>query len=281
MKMNLRLLMLAAAALALVSATGCDKLKARDQLNKGVKAYKDNHYEQAIDHFQQAVQLDPQLTNARMYLATAYVSQYIPGIDSPDNLRTAQQAIDEYQKVIDSKPSREQKKNSAKGIAYLYLNEKKWDEAKKFYRLASEQDPNDPEPYYSIGVIDWTACYQPRMEGRAKLGMKPDEHLMAKNKDQKKLCEELKEKNSPAIQEGIDSLNKAISLRPEYDDAMAYMNLMFRERADAECDDESARAADLKEADRWVDETMKWKKINADKAAAAQGGGIVTDQPSK
>jgi len=273
--------MLAAAALALVSATGCDKLKARDQLNKGVKAYKDNHYEQAIDHFQQAVQLDPQLTNARMYLATAYVSQYIPGIDSPDNLRTAQQAIDEYQKVIDSKPSREQKKNSAKGIAYLYLNEKKWDEAKKFYRLASEQDPNDPEPYYSIGVIDWTACYQPRMEGRAKLGMKPDEHLMAKNKDQKKLCEELKEKNSPAIQEGIDSLNKAISLRPEYDDAMAYMNLMFRERADVECDDESARAADLKEADRWVDETMKWKKINADKAAAAQGGGIVTDQPSK
>jgi tetratricopeptide (TPR) repeat protein len=281
MKMNLRLLMLAAAALALLSATGCDKLKARDQLNKGVKAYKDNHYEQAIDHFQQAVQLDPQLTNARMYLATAYVSQYIPGIDSPDNLRTAQQAIDEYQKVIDSKPSREQAKNSAKGIAYLYLNEKKWDEAKKYYRMASEQDPNDPEPYYSIGVIDWTACYQPRMEGRAKLGMKPDEHLSAKNKDQKKLCEELKVKNSPSIQEGIDSLNKAISLRPEYDDAMAYMNLMFRERADVECEDEAARAADLKEADRWVDETMKWKKINAEKAAAAQGGGIVTDQPSK
>src|SRR3974390_1246231 len=102
MNKNLRLITLAAVALALFSAVGCNKLKARDQLNKGVKAYKNSHYEQAIDHFQQAVQLDPALINARMYLATAFVSQYIPGVDSPDNIRTAQQAIDEYQKVLDA-----------------------------------------------------------------------------------------------------------------------------------------------------------------------------------
>jgi tetratricopeptide (TPR) repeat protein len=269
---------LAAVALALISSLGCDKLKARDQLNKGVKAYKDNHYEQAIDHFQQSVRLDPSLINARMYLATAYVSQYIPGVDDPDNLRTAQSAIDEYQKVIAMNPSRDQKVNSAKGIAYLYLNMKKWDDAKKFYRMASDLDPNDPEPYYSVGVIDWTACYQPRMEERAKLGMKPEEHLSASNKDQKKVCAELKVKNAPAIQEGIDSLNKAIQLRPDYDDAMAYMNLMYREKADVECDDPAGRTEDLKTADHWVDETMRVKKAKAEKAAQSQGGGITMDQ---
>ena len=277
MNKTLRLLTLAAVGLALFSSVGCEKLKARDQLNKGVKAYKDNHYEQAIDHFQQAVQLDPSLINARMYLATAYVSQYIPGVDSPDNLRTADEAIKEYQTVIDMNPSREQKVNSAKGIAYLYLNQKKWDDAKKYYRMASDLDPNDPEPYYSVGVIDWTAAYQPRMEKRAGLGMKPDEHLSAKNKDQKKVCEELKTLNAAAIQEGIDSLKKAIDLRPDYDDAMAYMNLMYRERADVECDDEAARAEDLKTADHWVDETMRVKKAKAEKAAQAQGGGITMD----
>src|ERR1700756_5279982 len=279
MNKNLRLLTLAAVALALFSSVGCDKLKARDQLNKGVKSYKDNHYEQAIDHFQKAVRLDPTLTNARMYLATAFVSQYIPGVDSPDNLRTAQQAIDEYQRVIDANPSRDQKVNSAKGIAYLYLNEKKWDEAKKYYRMASDLDPNDPEPYYSIGVIDWTAAYQPRMEKRAALGMKPEENLSAKSKDQKKVCEDLKVKNGPTIQEGIDSLDKAIKLREDYDDAMAYMNLMYRERADIECDDEAARAADLKTADGWVDKAMQAKQARAAKAAAAQGGQITVDQP--
>jgi tetratricopeptide (TPR) repeat protein len=279
MNKYLKLLTLAAVVLALFSSVGCDKLKARDQLNKGVKAYKDNHYEQAITHFQNAVNLDPALINARMYLATAYVSQFIPGIDSPENLRTAQQAIDEYQKVIDANPSRDQKVNSAKGIAYLYLNEKKWDDAKKYYRMASELDPNDAEPYYSVGVIDWSQSYQPRMEERAKLGMKPDEHLSAKNKDQKKLCEELKTKNGPAIQEGIDTLDKAIKLRDDYDDAMAYMNLMYRERADVECDDEAARAADLKTADGWVDKAMQAKQARAAKAAAAQGGQVTMDQP--
>jgi len=276
MNKNLRLITLAAVALALFSSVGCNKLRARDQLNKGVEAYKNNHYEQAIDHFQQSVQLDPNLINARMYLATAFVSQYIPGVDSPDNLRTAQQAIDEYQRVIDMNPTRDQKVNSAKGIAYLYLNMKKWDDAKKYYRMASDLDPNDPEPYYSVGVIDWTACYQPRMEERAKLGMKPEENLNPKNKDQAKVCTELKAKNTPVIQEGIDSLNKAIQIRPDYDDAMAYMNLMYRERADVQCDDPAARQADLKTADEWVDKTMATKKAKAEKQPGAQG--IVMDQ---
>ena len=276
MNKNFRLLTLAVVALALSSSVGCNKLRARDQLNKGVSAYKNAHYEEAINHFQQAVELDPSLLNARMYLATAYAQQYIPAVDSPDNVRMAQQAIEQYQKVLDSNPAREQKVNSAKGIAYLYLNMKKFDEAKKYYRMASDVDPNDPEPYYSVGVIDWTASYQPRMEERAKLGMKPEESLNPKNKDQKKVCEELKQKNMPSISEGIDSLNKAIQLRSDYDDAMAYMNLMYREKADVECDDLAARAEDLKTADAWVDKTLATKKAKAEKQPGQ--GGIVMDQ---
>jgi tetratricopeptide (TPR) repeat protein len=276
MNKNLRLLTLAVVALALSSSVGCSKLRARDQLNKGVSAYKNAHYEEAINHFQQAVELDPSLLNARMYLATAYAQQYIPAVDSPDNVRMAQQAIEQYQKVLDSNPAREQRVNSAKGIAYLYLNMKKFDDAKKYYRMASDVDPNDPEPYYSVGVIDWTASYQPRMEERAKLGMKPEENLNPKNKDQKKVCEELKQKNMPSISEGIDTLNKAIQLRPDYDDAMAYMNLMYREKADVECDDLAARAEDLKTADSWVDKTLATKKAKAEKQPGQ--GGIVMDQ---
>jgi len=248
------------------------KMRARDQLNKGVTAYKDNHYEQAIDHFQSAAQLDPTLINAHMYLATAYVSQYIPGVDSMANLRTAQQAIDEYQKVLHNpSAAQDQKVNSAKGIAYLYLNQKKWDDAKKYYRMASDMDPYDPEPYYSVGVIDWTACYQLRMEERAKLGLRPEENLNPKNKGQKKVCDELKVKNTPAIQEGVGNLNKAIQLRPDYDDAMAYMNLMYRERADVECNDLNARRGDLKTADDWVDQTLLTKKAKAEKQPGQQG----------
>ncbi len=271
-----RVLALLAAGVILLSATACNKLRARDQLNKGVSSYKNARYEQAIDHFQQAVSYDPTLINARLYLATAYAQQYIPGVDADDNTRMANQAIEQYKEVLERDPKNI---NSIKGIAYLYLQMKKFDDAKDYYRKAIAMDPNDPEPYYSIGVIDWTQSYLPRMEARAKLGLKPDESLNGKNKDQKQACAELKQQNSPVIDDGINVLKKALELRPDYDDAMAYMNLMYRERADLECEDPAARAADLKTADEWVDKTMATKKAKAEKQPGAQG--ITMDQGNK
>jgi tetratricopeptide (TPR) repeat protein len=270
MKTFHRLLVLLGCLALALSATSCQKLKARDQLNKGVQAYKNAKYEQAIDHFQQAVADDPTLVNARLYLATAFAQQYIPGADTPDNNKYAEQAIDQYKIVLQADPKNI---NSIKGIAYLYLQMKKFDLAKDYYKKASEADPNDPEPYYSVAVIDWTQTYIPRQEERAKLGMKPDDSLPAKDK---KVCAQVRDKNTKDVDEGISNLNKALQLRPDYDDAMAYMNLMYRERADIQCDDPAARTADLKTADEWVDKTMATKKAKAEKQPGA--GGIVMDQ---
>jgi tetratricopeptide (TPR) repeat protein len=256
-------LAITAVGLAMLSTVACNKLQARDQLNKGVQSYKSAKYEEAIDHFQKAVSLDPGLINARLYLATAYAQQYIPGADTEDNNRMAQQAIDQYKAVLE----RDAKNvNSVKGIAYLYLQMKKFEDAKQYYRKASELDPNDPEAYYSIGVIDWTQSYQPRMEERSKLGLKPEEPL----KD-KKVCNALRQKVQDIIQDGVSMLEKALQLRPDYDDAMAYMNLLYRERADLQCDNPAARAADLKTADEWVDKTMAVKKAKAEKQPSNTG----------
>jgi tetratricopeptide (TPR) repeat protein len=269
MKMSLKILAVVAAALVVLSTAGCNKLRARDDLNKGVAAYKNARYEQAIDRFKEAVALDPSLQNAKLYLATAYAQQYIPGVDSPENLRNANAAIGQYKSVLESDA---RNVNSIKGIAYLYLQMKRFEDAKTYYRKAVDLDPNDPEAYYSVGVIDWTQAYQPRMEERAKIGLRPDEPL----KD-KKLCSSLREKDSGVIQEGIDNLTKALQLRPDYGDAMAYMNLLYREKADRECDQPDQRAADLKTADDWVDKTLAANKAKAAKQTGAQG--ITIDQP--
>lgn len=250
-------------------ATGCTKLQARDQLNKGVQSYKNARYEEAISHFKRAVELDPKLLNARLYLATAYAQQYIPGADTEENNRMANSAIEEYKNVLAADPNNV---GSVKGIAYLYLQMKKFDQAKEYYKKAAQIDPKDPETYYSVAVIDWTEAYQPRMEERAKLGLKPTEPL----KD-KKVCETLKTNNSAAVEDGIDMLNQALKLRPDYDDAMAYMNLLYRERADFNCDSDESKA-DLKTADEWVDKTMATKKAKAEKAGQ---GGIVVDPNAK
>jgi tetratricopeptide (TPR) repeat protein len=268
MKPRLKIAVLAGSILMVLGASGCDKLKARDQLNKGVAAYKNARYEQAIGHFKEAVALDSSLQNAKLYLATAYAQQYIPGIDSPENLQNANSAIDQYKAVLEQDAKNI---NSIKGIAYLYLQMKKFEDAKNYYRQAIALDPNDPEAYYSVGVIDWTQAYQPRMEERSKNGLRPDEAL----KD-KKVCAKLRADAGAVIQDGLDNLNKALQLRQDYDDAMAYMNLLYREKADRECDQPDVQKADLKTADDWVDKTMAAKKAKAEKQGGAQG--ITLDQ---
>jgi tetratricopeptide (TPR) repeat protein len=236
------------------------------ELNLGVEAYRNNRFEEAIQHFRRATELDPSQSVAHLYLATAYASQFIPGVETPDNVRLAEQAIDQYQHVLDSDAGPGPKISSTKGIAYLYLNMKKFEDAKQYYQRASDLDRNDPEPYYSMGVIDWTQCYKPRMEARAALGLKPEEQLDRRYPDQKKVCDELRAKNMTTVEDGIDNLNKAIQLRPDYDDAMAYLNLVYREKADLECDNQIARDEDLKTADHWVDETLRVRKTKAEKA---------------
>ena len=267
-----RALLLLLVGAGLLLSVGCNKLKARDNLNKGVQAYKNAKYEDAIERFRDAVNLDPSLAVARLYLATAYAQQYIPGAETPENVKYAEQAIEEFKHVLEQHPGREAEVGSLKGIASLYFNMKKMDLSKEYYNKLIAADPNDPEVYYSIAVIDWTQAYEPRMKARAEAGLKPTDQ------PEKKTCTELKkaiDKNGPAVDDGIQMLNKALSLRSDYDDAMAYMNLLYREKADLDCENPDAQKQDLKTADDWVDKTLATKKAKAEKKSGA--GGIVAE----
>jgi tetratricopeptide (TPR) repeat protein len=226
------------------------------ELQKGIQAYKEARYEDAIQHFQRSISLDPRNNAAHLYLAMSYLEQYIPGANTPENLQMAKAAIDQYQNVLELEPK---SPDAIKGIAYIDLQMKKFEEAKKYYAKAIELSPNDPEAYYTIGVIDWTQVYQPTMELRAKLGLPPDKPLINAAE-----CWQLRSANQDGVKDGIEMLTEALKLRPDYDDAMAYMNLMYRERADIQCNDEKAYSADDKTADKWVDLTMATKKQKAE-----------------
>lgn len=270
MNRGARVLALITALAMLVGAVGCNKLKARDQLNKGVQSFKNNKFEQSIEHFKNAVSLDPKLGTARLYLATAYAQMVIPGAQTPENTRFAEQAIAEYQKVIETNPPLEQQVNSLKGIAGLYRGMEKYVEARDVYRKIATLDPNDAETYYSIAWVDWNEAYGKGQKLRADLKLQPADQI----KD-KKACEALRTANAEKVKDGMQNLEKALQIRPEYADAMAYMNLLYRQKADIECDDAAARAADLKAADEWVDKTLAAKKKEAEKNT---NSGIVLDQ---
>lgn len=277
MKTGARLGTVVAVLAALLSTAGCNKLKARDQLNKGVHAYRSGQNEQAIERFKNAVDLDPDLKVAKLYLATAYAQQYVAGVDTPENVANAKQAIDQYQRVLENDP---QSVNSLKGIAYLYMQMKEFDKARDFYNKAIAIDPNDPELYYSVGVIDWSQAYKDAADVKSKAGVKVDDELKGKN-DQK-ICDQLKAKNADAIDQGMNMLLKAIDKRQDYDDAMAYLNLLYRRKAnDMTCEDAAARADYIKQANDWSDKAMAARKKKMELAAKKNAGGIILDQPKQ
>jgi tetratricopeptide (TPR) repeat protein len=263
---------MAAAFLAMLTMmTGCSRLQARDQLNKGVAAYKNAKYEEAINHFQNAVNLDPTLPMARLYLATAYAQQVVPDLTTPDNMKNANLAIQGFQSVLDKDPK---DIGSLKGIAGLYFQIDKFDEAKQWQQKVLAVDPQDAEAAYTIGVIDWGVAHKNAVQALAGVGMQDNGD--GNPKMPKPACQKLQEQNTPLVNEGLQYLQKALEIRPNYDDAMAYMNLMYRRKADLECGNDSARKEDLDQAGQWRDKAMGTRKANEEKKNNTPGG-IVMD----
>jgi tetratricopeptide (TPR) repeat protein len=263
---------LALAALAL-SAVGCQKLKARDELNKGVNAYKASQYEQAIEHFKRAKELDPDLLNARLYLATAYASMYIPGAPSPENIRNAEQAIAEFKQVLEVDPNN---LSAIDGIGSLLFQmggtpyePEKFRESRDYHLRHIELSPTDTEPYYWVGVINWTLAFRANRELRANYNsqnprrqVKDDEPLPPP------VRAEFVEKYGQTVDEGIRLLEKALELNPDYEDAVAYLNLLYRQKADMAAGSEE-RNRFIAMADELVD---RHKEIRQRKQAHAPTG---------
>src|SRR5262249_52848290 len=139
-----------------------------------------------------------------------------------------------------------------KKLASLYFDLKKFDESREYYGKAVEADPDDPESYYSIAVIDWTKAYQLRSQatntpGQGKGGAWRDP----------KACADLRSKNGAGISEGMDMLLHVFELRLDYKNAAFYMGLLWHEKAYIECGDPAAMRSDLKRAGQW----MNKKKI--------------------
>jgi len=269
-------------ATLVVFSSGCDKLRARDNLNKGVQAFKSAKYNSAVEHFKKAVELDPDFSSARVYLATAYMSQYIPGADSPENMQNAKAAEQEFLKVLEKEPGNtlaieslaSLHYNQAQGNQPLEQKLKRLDEAAEWYTKLAQVDPQARTAFYSLGVITWAKWYPRLMEARSKMGMKPDDRGPLKDK---KVKAELKAQWWETINKGIQNLERAIQVDPEYDEAMAYLNLLHRERADL-VDTPEEYNKEIEIADNFVQKSLDTKKIKAEKAAEkAKRGGIKAD----
>jgi tetratricopeptide (TPR) repeat protein len=250
--------------------TGCEKLKSRDEMNKGVQAYRANHYAEAVNHFKNAVEYDPTNQNAQLYLATSYMIQWIPGAESPDNKKSYEMARKTFDEVLKRDPKNSLALASMASMAYNSASagspEQKnaaLEEAKKWNERRIEVNPKDGEAYYYLGVINWAQAFTPLQTARVQQHMKPDDPGPIKDP---KIREQLKAKYQKLIEDGIENLKKCLSIDKENEDAMSYLNLLLRKKADLE-DSPEASKADIAQAEDWSNKSLDMRRIKATRPA--------------
>ena len=254
----------------LVLLTSCTKLQSRDQMNQGVKAYKNNKYPDAVRHFKEAVQLDPANENAQAYLATSYMIQWVPGADNPDNQKNYNAAKQEFSKILQKEPSNSLALASMASMAYESASAGNADqrtaameEARKWNDRRVEVDPKDAEAYYYLGVIDWSEAFPALRDERIKERMNANDPGPLKDP---KAREEFKAKYQKEIDAGIEDLKKCLAIDKENEDAMSYMNLLLRKKADLE-DSPDASKADIAQAEDWSNKSVDMKRIKLSRPA--------------
>jgi hypothetical protein len=137
-------------------------------------------------------------------------------------------------------------------------------ESKSYHQKHIYLRPEDPEPYYWIGVLDWTLAFRANGLLRARFNLSVRGRQLSDTAPlPPDLQEEYTREYGRAIDEGIESLKHAVSIRPDYDDAMAYLNLLYRRKADT-VSSESEREQLIKMADDLIDKVKDIKQGRAE-----------------
>ena len=259
--------------LAVSLLSGCDKIKSKQEIKKGNEFLKAAQYQSALAAYEEALRLDPGETKLHKHIGIAYMGMYTPGSKHPKDIEFSQKAIDNLKQYVEAYP------DDAKAREYLvsmYLNAERFDDAIAFYQneflkrnpkdakamnsLAMlyfkkgdfdngvlwlkkrlEVEGNNPEVYYLIGVQAWDRSYNfPDL----------DPALRAK-----------------IVEDGLQSLNKAVELKPDYFEAVSYINLLYREKAKMETD--PAKKQELTDtANKYLAQALEMRKAAQEKAKA-------------
>jgi tetratricopeptide (TPR) repeat protein len=268
------LCLIAALTLAL-SSLGCTKIRARMEIKAANEAYQKEDWSTALQHYKVARQIDPSFDDLTRLVGYSEIGLYVPDDKSPKNEQHADAAILELNNYLQKKPDDRIARDAlinmylnanrttqaidyfigylkthpadleaVKSIATLYAKQGDFNKSLEWYEKITLLDAKNPESFYIFGVV----CYEKVAKNMA--GADPAQKM-------------------DLINRGKGALQHAIEMKPDYAEAMAYLNLLWRQQAlvDAITDPVKAQA-DVAQADAIRNQTMQI--LNARKAAGAK-----------
>jgi tetratricopeptide (TPR) repeat protein len=228
-------------AILVVISSGCgvvNRIRAKNQLNEAARSYREGRFPEAELHSREAARLDPDNKTAPMFIARTIHAQYRPGVQSPDNIAKAQEAIDAYQQILAKNP---QDDEAYKAIAYLYGAIHEDDKLRQWISARATSDSTEPEKRAEAFVVlaskDWDCSFKiTELPTNKTTTIDPSNNKATvsykKPKDQKEF-----DQAQMCVKQGLVEAENAIKFDPNNESAWSYKtNLLLEASKLAEMD---------------------------------------------
>src|SRR6266849_3864490 len=241
-----RMLCLIGALSFSISLLGCGKIKARSEIKQANLAYEHEDYAGALAHYRRARQIDGSFPDLDRLIGYSEIGLYIPDNKTPKNEAHADAAIAELSKYLRKRPNDRIARDAlismyltghpgdieaVKSIATLYSKQGDFNESLNWYQKITLLDSKNPEAFYVYGVV----CYE-------KVAKNPPADVNEK---------------MAILEKGKNALMHAVDLKPDYAEAMAYVNLLWRQQALIDATSDPVKAQDdVKKADEYRSRAM-------------------------
>ena len=231
-------------AILVATSSGCgviNRIRAKNQLNEAARSYREGRFEEAEQHSREAARLDPDNKTAPMFIARTIHAQYRAGVQSPENIAKAQQAIEAYQKILERNP---QDDEAYKAIAYLYGATKDDAKLRQWISSRAASETTEPEKRAEAFIVlaskDWDCSFKitelpnvktttvDKSTNKATVSYKKPQDQ--KEFDQAQMC----------VKQGLSEAENAIKFDPNNESAWSYKtNLLLEASKLAEMDGKS------------------------------------------
>ena len=238
-----------ALAVLVVTSSGCglvNRIRAKNELNEAARTYREGHFDEAEQHSRRALELDPTSKTAPSFIARTIHAQYRPGVQSPENLAKAEQAIQAYQQILQKDPKNEE---AYKAVAYLYGATKQEDKLRSWISARANDTSAEPErraeAYIVLASKDWDCSFKiTELPANKTTTLNPGNRATVSYKkpsDQKEF-----DNARACVKRGLEEIENAIKLDPNSESAWSYKtNLLLEASKLAEMDGKADQKAEL------------------------------------
>ena len=292
-------------AFTAIAGFGCTELRARQHAREGNRLYQAGEYAEAIQEYDRAEALYPDLPAVVLNKGLACRQLLVPGGQSNDNKSAVDCALEAFTRLQQLRPDdprgeqlyvqtlfdadrfeqlesmylKKLQKNAGDrkvihGLIQVYSRWERWRDALKWTLERARLEPKDPEAQYAAGVLIYNLLFEKGGSGDnaafdprpgAKVDQPPPSFAQGDlvNQERARLADV-----------GLQHLEKALAIRPGFAEAMAYMNLLHRQKALAFLDAPERWQEQMNAAERWRRRALEQGEASKNREAPASSHGL-------